>query len=108
MLLNLKWKRRSLDIQKFRVYIRKTYEREEDFINKKFYEIYSYEKSSAEEIIYFLVRLFHSLSFLFSFLTVKLFLDMKYKEYRIARAIIFIERCQYLGVELVLFTEIFS
>ena len=42
MLLTLKW-RRSLDVQEFRVYICKKYEGEEDFINKKLDEIYSYE-----------------------------------------------------------------
>ena len=57
MLLNLKW-RRSLDIQELRVYICKKCEGEEDFINKKLDKTYSYEKLSAEEVIYFLFSFF--------------------------------------------------
>ena len=34
------------------------YEGEEDFINKKLDEIYSYEKLSAEEVIYFIFSFF--------------------------------------------------
>ena len=52
MLLNLKRKSRSLDIQEFRVYIWKKDEGEEDFINQKLDEIHSYEKLSAEELIF--------------------------------------------------------
>ena len=58
MLLNLKWRRGSLDIKEFRVYICKKYEREEDFSNKKFDEVYCYEKLSAEEVTYFLFSFF--------------------------------------------------
>ena len=55
MLLNLKWRIKTFDIQEFRVYICKKHEGEEDFINKKHNEICSHEKLSAEEVIYFLV-----------------------------------------------------
>ena len=53
MLLNLKWRRRSFDIQEFRGYICKKYGEEKDFINKKLDEICCYEKLSVEEVIYF-------------------------------------------------------
>ena len=48
-------RRRSLFIQEFRVYICKTYEGGEDFINKKLDEICSHENLSAEEVIFFLI-----------------------------------------------------
>ena len=59
----LKWRKRSLDIQKFEVYMCKNYEGKEEFINKKLYESYSYETLSLTEVIYFLVSF---LQFMFS------------------------------------------
>ena len=55
---HFKWKRMSLDILAFRVYICKNYEGQDNFINKKLDEIYSYENLSAEKVIYFLVSFF--------------------------------------------------
>ena len=45
-------------MQEFRVYIWKKYEGKGDFINKKLNEIWSYEKLSAEKVIYFLFMFF--------------------------------------------------
>ena len=59
----LKWRKKSLDIQEFEVYMCQKYEGNEEFINKKLDESYSYEKLSLTEVIYFLVSF---LQFMFS------------------------------------------
>ena len=58
MLLNLKFRRRSVDMQELRVYICKKYEGEEDFINQTLDDICSHENISAVEAIHFLFSIF--------------------------------------------------
>ena len=45
-------------MQDFRVYIWQKYEDKEDFINEKLDKTYSFERLSADEVIYFLFSFF--------------------------------------------------
>ena len=64
-------------MQDFRVYIWQKYEDKEDFITEKLDKIYSFERLSAKEVIYFLFSF--CTEYVFS-LVLKRYLDMKYKE----------------------------
>ena len=74
-----------------------------DFINDRIEEICSYEKLSAEEVIYFLVSFF-TICFIAGFFST----EIVFQANKLAQPICFVGMWQDLRLELVLFTEIFT